>query len=95
MGSVRSTLGTIWFSVVGTDRGGRVPVYSGSEGEPEEGDLSGGVGRLLSQEGELRLFFPAVLSLAAPFILFRLKREGYSNCRVEATRGGLVLTGRR
>ena len=39
--------------------------------------------------------FPLILSgvhpLLAPLIMFRLKRRGYSNCRVEVTPGGLVV----
>lgn len=42
--------------------------------------------------GTVRLFFPDTLPLAAPFILFRMKRTGFSNCRVTVTKGGLQLT---
>lgn len=39
--------------------------------------------------------FPLVLAgvhpLVAPLIMFRLKRRGFSNCRVEATGSGLVV----
>ena len=37
------------------------------------------------------LILPGVHSLLAPLIMFRLKRRGYSNCRVEVTDGGLVV----
>jgi len=47
------------------------------------------------REGKLRMFFPGCLALAAPFLLFRLKREGFSNCRVLMTGGGLLLTASR
>lgn len=34
---------------------------------------------------------PGVHPLMAPLIMFRLKRRGYSNCRVEVTGSGLVV----
>ena len=50
---------------------------------------------LLGSSGELRLFFPDCLSMAAPLLLFRLKRRGFSRCSVQASRGGLLLQGWR
>ncbi len=39
--------------------------------------------------------FPLILAgvhpLIAPLIMFRLKRRGFSNCRVEVSGGGLVV----
>lgn len=39
--------------------------------------------------------FPQILAgvhpLVAPLIMFRLKRRGFSNCRVEVTGSGLVV----
>ena len=39
--------------------------------------------------------FPLILAgvhpLAAPLIMFRLKRRGFSNCRVEVSGSGLVV----
>lgn len=39
--------------------------------------------------------FPQILAgvhpLVAPLIMFRLKRRGFSNCRVVVTAGGLVV----
>ena len=39
--------------------------------------------------------FPLILHgvhpLIAPLIMFRLKRRGFSNCRVDVTGGGLVV----
>ncbi|MFZ2947868.1 MAG: hypothetical protein WA003_00155 [Desulfuromonadaceae bacterium] len=39
--------------------------------------------------------FPLVLArvhpLVAPLIMFRLKRRGFSNCRVEVTESGLIV----
>lgn len=41
--------------------------------------------------GSIRLFIPRVSPLAAPFILFYLKRNGFSGCRVEVVSGGLAV----
>jgi hypothetical protein len=57
--------------------------------------IRGGMGRLLNSRGELRLFFPGCLAIAAPLVLFRLKREGFSRCSVEASDQGLLVQGRR
>ncbi|NVN91417.1 MAG: hypothetical protein HXX11_12555 [Desulfuromonadales bacterium] len=37
------------------------------------------------------LMLPNVHALAGPVIMFRLKRMGYSNCRVVVKNGGLVV----
>lgn len=37
------------------------------------------------------LILPGVHPLLAPLIMFRLKRRGYSNCRVDVAGGGLVV----
>lgn len=37
------------------------------------------------------LIMPGVHPLVAPLIMFRLKRRGFSNCRVETTGAGLVV----
>jgi hypothetical protein len=37
------------------------------------------------------LILPGVHRLVAPLIMFRLKRRGYSNCRVDVTSNGLVV----
>jgi hypothetical protein len=37
------------------------------------------------------LVLPHVHAIAAPFILWRLKRKGYSNCRVVSREGGLLV----
>lgn len=54
-------------------------------------DLSRAVGK----DGKLALFFPGCRAAAAPFVLFRLKREGYSNCSATATADGLLLKASR
>lgn len=47
------------------------------------------------QEDTTGLFIHNVHLLAAPFILFRLKRTGYSNCRVTVKDRGLLVTATR
>lgn len=37
------------------------------------------------------LIMPGVHPLVAPLIMFRLKRRGFSNCRVESTGVGLIV----
>ncbi len=37
------------------------------------------------------LMLPGVHPLVAPLVMFRLKRRGFSNCRVEVTGTGLVV----
>lgn len=57
--------------------------------------IAGGMGRLANRRGELRLFFPYCLAIAAPALLFRLKREGFSACTVRAAKRGLLVQGTR
>lgn len=49
----------------------------------------------VTDDGMLALFFPGCPAAAAPFLLFRLKRLGYSRCCVQVVQGGLTLTARR
>jgi hypothetical protein len=51
--------------------------------------------RAINGEGELNLSFPGCFAWAAPFLLFRLKRNGFSNGRVVSTAEGLLLTATR
>jgi hypothetical protein len=37
------------------------------------------------------LILPGVCPLVAPLIMFRLKRRGFSNCRVEVADSGLIV----
>lgn len=37
------------------------------------------------------LILPGVHCLVAPLIMFRLKRRGYSNCRVDVSGSGLIV----
>ncbi len=64
----------------------------------EPGDIPGILAdpsQAVTDDGVLSLFFPGCPALAAPFILFRLKRLGYSRCCVRVVPGGLTLTARR
>lgn len=46
----------------------------------------------LDEQGNLALFFPECLPPAAIFLLFRLKRTGFSNGRARLEDGGILLT---
>ena len=46
-------------------------------------------------DGTLALFFPGCLAPAAPFLLFHLKRRGFSSCRATTAPGGLLLAATR
>lgn len=52
-------------------------------------------GRAVTGGGDIALFFPDCPALAAPFLLFRLKRLGFSRCRVRVVPTGLTLAARR
>jgi hypothetical protein len=54
-----------------------------------------GLDSAVGSDGKLALFFPGCAALAAPFLLFRLKREGYSGCRAIATNDGLLVDATR
>jgi hypothetical protein len=45
--------------------------------------------------GTCTIFLPETSPLAAPFILFRLKRNGYSACRVTVADSGLLVSAAR
>ena len=47
--------------------------------------------RAVNGRKELRLMFPGCFALAAPPLLFRLKRRGFSNGRAEISTEGLFL----
>jgi hypothetical protein len=59
------------------------------------GQVRGGMSRLVNSRGELKLLFPGCRAFAAPALLFRLKREGFSVCTVLTSNEGLVVQGRR
>lgn len=48
--------------------------------------------RAINPQGELRLLFSGCLALAAPLLLFRLKRDGFSDCRALMTPEGVLLS---
>ncbi len=52
-------------------------------------------GSLLRPDGTLELHFNGALPIAAPLLLFRLKRTGFSDCRATITPDGILLTARR
>ncbi len=52
-------------------------------------------GQAVTSGGELSLFFPGCPALAAPFLLFRLKRLGFSRCRARVLPDGLALIAKR
>lgn len=80
-----------------------LPPTGGAAAPPEPGGVTrctprqirGGMGRYLDARGELRLFLPGCMAIAAPFVLFRLKREGFSSCIAKASDQGLYVEGRR
>ncbi len=51
--------------------------------------------RAVDRRGRLALLFPGCLAPAAPFLLFRLKRSGFSDCRAVITAEGLHLSATR
>jgi hypothetical protein len=52
---------------------------------------SGNLGLIARRDGRLSFYFPGCRAPAAPFLLFRLKREGFSNCSAAADADGLRL----
>lgn len=53
------------------------------------------INSLLRPDSTLELHFDGALFPAAPFILYRLKSDGFSDCRAAMTPHGILLTGRR
>ena len=53
------------------------------------------IGRFTDSDGTLAILFRDALSISAPFLLFRLKRIGFSACRIMRVPEGLILTARR
>jgi hypothetical protein len=53
------------------------------------------LGPVVGADGRLALFFPGCRAPAAPFVLYRLKREGYSGCTATATPDGLLVNAAR
>ena len=95
LGRMFRTVRICWYASLPSTGGRAEPTGSGEVRRCEPWQMRGGMGRFLDAGGELRLFFPDCLSIAAPFILFRLKREGFSRCSVLASDRGLLVQGRR
>ena len=93
--SALRTLQLICYAVLPSTGGKAEPTVIGEVRRCEPRQVRGGMGLFLDATGELRLFFPRCLAIAAPFILFRLKREGFSSCSVTASDQGLLVQGRR
>ena len=53
------------------------------------------IGALSHCNHSLNLLFSHAFSIAAPFLLFRLKRLGYSNCHVVVLSDGLLVSADR
>lgn len=84
-----------WNALLPSKSGEAVSVGAGVVRECEPEEIRGGMGRFLDATGELQLFFPRCRPFAGPFLMFRLKREGFSRCTVKADGGGLLLRARR
>ena len=48
-------------------------------------------GEAYDSHKSIAIFIPEVLPLTAPFLLFYLKRNGFSGCRAEVANGGLIV----
>jgi hypothetical protein len=68
--------------------GGKSPAGGGSL-------FSADLSRSLGPDGRLSFRIPGCAAAAAPFVLFRLKRSGFSDCRATATKEGLLVEARR
>lgn len=95
MGSTLRTLKLMWYALLPSGGGAPRPGAAGETVSCEPEEIRGGMGLFLDPSGELRLFIPCCRPLAAPFILFRLKREGFSRCSVQAAEQGLLVRARR
>ena len=94
-GRVIRTLQLMFLALIPAAAPGTAPPEAGGVLSCAPRQICGGMDRLLDGKGELRLFFPGCLAIAAPLLLFRLKREGFSRCSVEASDQGLWVRGRR
>jgi hypothetical protein len=60
--------------------------------KPRLTNLKATLGALLGMSyTHFPLILPGVHALVAPLIMFRLKRRGFSNCRVEVSGSGLIV----
>jgi hypothetical protein len=73
-------------------------LFPGSARIVSPGDVSfapADLERATGPDGTLTLRMPRCAAPAAPFVLFRLKRSGFSDCRAIATKEGLLVEARR
>lgn len=89
------TLSLAFWALLPSRGGAPEPTESGAVRTLEPRQIRGGMGLFLDRGGELRLFFPDCRPVAAPFIMFRLKREGFSRCAVAVRERGLLVQARR
>ena len=61
----------------------------------EKQDIRPQIAHLRHSNHSLDLLFRRAYGIAAPFLLFRLKRLGFSNCRIIVTPEGLHVTAER
>ena len=89
------TLQLMLFALLPGAGGVAAPPGTGEVKSLAPSQIRGGMARFLDDGGKFQVFFPDCLAIAAPFVLFRLKREGFSSCFVEASVQGLYVQGRR
>lgn len=97
---IYATLLLIRHTVVPVKKGERsfqLPVGSGILRIPPEAFAAVllNLGFCLRPEGEVELLFEGALAPAAPFLLFHLKRKGFSDCKAVISPEGIKLTVRR
>ena len=93
--SVVATLQLIFYALLPPQKSAAAPPDDAELRRLAPRELLGGMDRFLDGRGEFRVVFIGCLPVAAPFVLFRLKREGYSRCSARSSAEGLYLQGRR
>jgi hypothetical protein len=92
---IACTLQLIFYALLPPTCGAASPTKPSEVQRCAPRQIRGGMGRFLDSKGELRLLLPNCLAIAAPVVLFRLKREGFSGCFVQASEHGLYVEARR
>jgi hypothetical protein len=100
-----STAELVLFALFPSDKVGSAPHEAAGAARRDSGagevlsctprQIGENLDRLLDDRGELGLFFPHCRAIAAPVVMFRLKRRGFSRCSIEASDQGLLVRGRR